>query len=218
MPEWKKKDLVDLLGGHDIPVIEDDVSSQLYFGDQRPLSLRAYDRKGLVLTCSSFSKTLSPGLRLGWIIPGKRYAEKIRRLKAGTTICTSTLDQFLVAAFLDGGAYDRHLRSLRQTLKKQIYRTAFAIHSHFPEQTRLAVPRGGSLLWVELPPAVDGLEVYQKAFERRIAIIPGAVCANSRQFRHFIQISCAAPFGRKIKGAIETLGQIVSDLARTAAK
>jgi DNA-binding transcriptional MocR family regulator len=216
MPAWKKKELVDMLSRHQIPVIEDDISIQLYFGDHRPVSLRGYDREGVVLTCSSFSKTLSPGLRLGWVIPGKRYSEKIRRLKAGTTICTSTLDQFLVASFLDGGAYERHLRLLRDVLKKQTFRTAFAIHSHFPAQTRLAVPQGGSLLWVELPETVDGLEVYQKAFERHIAIIPGVVCSNSKQFRNYIQVSCAAPFSRKIKAALETLGAIVSDLAQTS--
>jgi DNA-binding transcriptional MocR family regulator len=216
MPAWKKKELVGLLSRHEIPVIEDDISSQLYFGDQRPVSLRAYDREGVVLSCSSFSKTLSPGLRLGWVIPGKRYNEKIRRLKAGTTIGTSTLDQYLVASFLDGGAYERHLRVLRDVLKKQTLRTAFAIHSHFPEQTRLAVPQGGSLLWVELPETVDGLEVYQRAFERRIAIIPGVVCSNSKQFGNFIQVSCAAPFSRKIKAALETVGAIISELAQTS--
>ena len=123
-----------------------------------------------------------------------------------------------MASFLAGGAYERHLRVLRDVLKKQTFRTALAIHSHFPEQTRLAVPQGGSLLWVELPAAVDGLEVYQKAFERRIAIIPGVVCSNSKQFRNYIQISCAAPFSRKIEAALETVGAIVSDMARMAPK
>jgi DNA-binding transcriptional MocR family regulator len=218
MPAWKKKELVGLLNHHAIPVIEDDISSQLYFGDQRPVSLRAYDQEGVVLSCSSFSKTLSPGLRLGWVIPGRRCSEKIRRLKAGTTICTSTLDQYLVASFLAGGTYERHLRVLRDVLKKQTFRTAMAIHSHFPEQTRLAVPQGGSLLWVELPAGVDGLKVYQKAFERRIAIIPGVVCSNSKQFRNYIQVSCAAPFSHKIEVALETVGAIVSDMAQMTPK
>jgi DNA-binding transcriptional MocR family regulator len=218
MPDGKKQELVKLARRHEIPVIEDDISSQLYFGDQCPVPLRAFDRDGLVMTCSSFSKTLSPGLRLGWIIPGKRYLEKIKRLKAGTTICTSTLDQYLAASFLASGAYERHLRVLRDALKKQTFLTAFAIQSHFPQQTRLAVPRGGSLLWVELPAGVDGLEVYRRAFEQRIAIIPGGVCANSKQFRNFIQISCAMPFGPKVRAALGTLGAIVSELAYLSLK
>jgi DNA-binding transcriptional MocR family regulator len=218
MPDRKKKALVDLLSRYEIPVIEDDVSSQLYFGDQRPAPLKAYDRDGLVLTCSSFSKTLAPGLRLGWVIPGRRFSQKLQRLKAGITICTSTLDQYLVAQYLAGGAYERHLRVLRSVLKKQTFRTALEIQNHFPEQTRLAVPQGGSLLWVQLPPAVDGLDVYQKAFERDIAIIPGAVCSNSKQFGNYIQISCSVPFTKKIRAALAALGSIVAELTQQASK
>jgi DNA-binding transcriptional MocR family regulator len=218
MPDWKKKALVDLLSRHEIPVIEDDISSQLYFGDHRPVPLKAYDREGLVLTCSSFSKTLAPGLRLGYVIPGARFSQKIQRLKAGITICTSTLDQHLVSGFLAGGAYERHLRVLRGVLKKQTFRTALAIQNYFPDQTRLAVPQGGSLLWVQLPAAVDGLDVYQQAFDQNIAIIPGAVCSNSKHFSNYIQISCAVPFSKKIQAALKALGAIVSDLAQKTPK
>ena len=210
MPEGKKQALMDLLRQHGVPVIEDNISSPLYFGEQRPKPLKAYDRENLVLTCSSFSKTLAPGLRLGWIIPGSRFSPKIKRLKAGITISTSTLDQYLVSRFLESGAYERHLRVLRTALKKQLFRTALEIQKHFPAQTRLAVPQGGSLLWVQLPPAVDGLAVYQAAFDRNIAIIPGVVCSNSKLFTNYIQISCAAPFSHKIKEAVEILGSIVS--------
>jgi DNA-binding transcriptional MocR family regulator len=216
MPDAGKERLVELLSGRDIPVIEDDISSQLYFGERHPTPLKAYDRDGLVLTCSSFSKTLAPGLRLGWIIPGRRFNAKIRRLKAGITISTSTLDQCVVARFLSGGGYERHLRALRSALRKQIYRTAIEIQKHFPARTRLALPRGGSLLWIQLPPGVDGLDVYQAAFDRRIAIIPGAVCSNSKRFRNYIQISCAAPFGPRTRDAIETLGSIVSDCLKAS--
>jgi DNA-binding transcriptional MocR family regulator len=212
MPEANKQHLLELLGRRDIPVIEDDISSEIYYGDQRPRPLKAYDREGLVLTCSSFSKTLAPGLRLGWIIPGRRFDARVRRLKAGINISTSTLDQCVVSRFLSGGGYERHLRTLRSALKRQIYRTAAEIQKHFPARTRLAVPAGGSLLWIQLPPAVDGLDVYQKAFDGGIAIIPGTVSTNSKRFRNCIQISCAAPFSTKVKAAIEKLGAIVSGL------
>ena len=210
MPEDKKRALVKLVTSHGIPIIEDDISSQLYFGEQHPAPLKAYDREDLILTCSSFSKTLAPGLRLGWVIPGRRLSSRIQRLKAGITISTSTLGQYVVSRFLASGAYERHLRALRSALKKQLFRTAIEIQHHFPAQTRLAVPRGGSLLWVELPPGIDGLAVYQAAFERNIAIIPGTVCSNSKQFDNFIQVGCSAPFSRRIKEAIGVLGSIAA--------
>ncbi len=212
MPEPKKQALVALLRRYAIPVIEDDISSPLYFGEQRPQPLKAYDREGLVLTCASFSKTLAPGLRLGWVIPGPRFSDRIRRLKAGITISTSTLDQYVVSRFLESGAYERHLRMLRAAMKKQLFQTALAVQRHFPPETRLAVPEGGSLLWVELPAAVDGLEVAQAAFDRHIAIIPGAVCANTKQFANYIQIGCAAPFSHRIRQAVGALGEVVARL------
>lgn len=121
MPEAKKQALMDLLSAHGVPVIEDNISSPLYFGDQRPKPLKAYDRDNLVLTCSSFSKTLAPGLRVGWTIPGSRFSPKIRRLKAGITISTSTLDQYLVSRF----SRKRRLRTASANLENRLEETTF---------------------------------------------------------------------------------------------
>ncbi len=213
MPDDHKKRLVQLINEYQIPLVEDDISSELHFGRQRPLPLKAFDPHGLVVTCSSFSKTLAPGLRIGWTIPGERFKEKIQNLKAATTISTSTLDQYLVTQYLGGGAYEQHLRRLRSALKKQVVRTAVAIQKHFPPETRLAMPDGGTLLWVQLPPQADGLKVYQKALDHRIAIIPGVVCSNSGQFKNFIQISCGAPHTPKVEKGIAKLGRIISKLS-----
>jgi DNA-binding transcriptional MocR family regulator len=139
--------------------------------------------------------------------------EKVQNLKAATTVSTSTLDQYLISQYLAEGAFERHLRRLRNTLKKQIFRTALAIQKHFPSGTRLALPDGGTLLWVELPPQVAGFKVYRRALDHHIAIIPGEVCSNSRQFKNFIQISCGSPFTEDIERGIVRLGEIVSELS-----
>ncbi len=211
MPDEKKKNLVYLANSHDIPIIEDDISGELFFEGKRPLPLKAFDRKDLVLTCSSFSKTLAPGLRIGWIIPGKRLKEKLQSLKAGTTVSTSTLNQHLLARFLSGGAYERHLRSLRKSLKKQVIRTALALQKYLPPDIRIAVPRGGSLLWVQLDARADSETIYQEALERGVSIIPGVVCSNSGQYRNCIQVSCGSPFTREIEKGIEVLGAVIRE-------
>jgi DNA-binding transcriptional MocR family regulator len=209
MPDKKKQALVELLNRRGIPVIEDDISAELYFEGQRPRPLKAFDRRDLVLTCSSFSKTLAPGLRTGWVIPGGRFKEKIRRLKAWISIANSTIDQHIVATFLLSGAYDRHLRSLRASLKKQAIQTVLAVQKHFPPDTRMALPKGGSLLWVQLPRGIDGLTVYRRALGRNISIIPGLVCSNSTQFVNSIQISHGLPFTSDVERGIQVLGEIV---------
>jgi DNA-binding transcriptional MocR family regulator len=213
MPEDHKKRLVEMIREFEVPLIEDSISSELYFGNKRPVPLKAFDRQDLVITCSSFSKTLAPGLRIGWVLPGSRLKERIQNLKAAISVTTSTLDQFLISQFLASGGYERHLRRLRNSLKKQIIRTAFSIQQHFPPDTRLAIPTGGTLLWVQLTPKVDGLKVYQKALDENIAIIPGVVCSNHRQFKNFIQISCGAPFTSREEKGIKTLGKIVRNLS-----
>jgi DNA-binding transcriptional MocR family regulator len=212
MPDENKQRLVELLAEYEIPAIEDDISSELYFDRKQPLPLKAFDPKNLVITCSSFSKTLAPGLRIGWVIPGDRLTERISNLKAAISVTTSTLGQYLVSRYLTDGAYERHLRVLRNLVKKQIVRTAFTIQKYFPPETRLAVPRGGTLLWVQLPPKVDGLKVYRRALNQDIAIIPGVVCSNSRQFKNFIQISCGSPFTTHTERGIAYLGKIVFQL------
>ncbi len=213
MPDRNKRQLMRLLGSYEIPVIEDDISSEVFFGEQRPLPLKAFDKHHLVLTCSSYSKTLAPGLRIGWVIPGRRYREKIQSLKAGVSVTSSTLDQYLVARFLASGAYERHLRSLRSSLKKQMHRTVFAIQKYFPPLTRLAVPNGGSLLWVELPGNVNSQEVYREARNLHISIIPGIVCSNTRQFENYMSISYGMPFSQEVEQGIKTLGALIYKMA-----
>lgn len=212
MPDERKQSVIELLNRHEVPVIEDDISTDLYFEGPRPKPLRYFDRRELVLTCASFSKTLAPGLRTGWIVPGRRFRTRIQRLKAGTSIANSTLDQYLVSRFLADGAYERHLRSLRATLKKQAVQTALAVQKHFPADTRMALPKGGSLLWVQLSPQTDGVELYRRALDHHIAIIPGAVCSNTPQFGNYIQISFGLPFTAAVEAGIRTLGALSREM------
>lgn len=208
----RKKALVRLLNRLEIPLIEDDICGEMFYdGDQRPCLMKSFDRKELVMTCSSFSKTLAPGLRTGWVIPGKRFKDQIRRLKAGTTVCTSTLDQYVISTFLSESAFERHLRSLRGALKKQTVRTALAIQKYFPPDTRLVVPQGGSLLWVQLPPGADGLSLYRKALNHHISILPGIACSVAGQFGNYIRIGCGHPFSEATEKGIATLGRLVAE-------
>jgi DNA-binding transcriptional MocR family regulator len=193
-----------------IPIIEDNIHGELYFDRQRPSTLKSYDRKGLVLHCGSFSKTLSPGLRVGWTLPG-RYADRLRRLKMDGNISSPTLNQEVVARFLKDGSFDRHLRRLRTALKNQISNMALAIARYFPEDTRITAPAGGLTLWVELNRQVDGLKVFHAARERKISIFPGSICSTTDRYNNFIRISCGYPWSEKTEAGIRTLAEIIAD-------
>ena len=212
MPDERKKKLVNLLNRHEIPIIEDDVFSDLHNGKGRPNSLKVYDRKDLVLTCCSYSKILTPGLRIGWIIPGNRFKEKVWKLKTSVSISTSALDQYVLSRFMSSGMFDRYLRSLRASIRKQVRDTARAVEKHFPKGTRLVLPQGGMILWIELPHGVDSLKVYKRALEQAISIVPGIVCSASKDFAGFIRINCGYPVTELIQEGIATLGRIVDEL------
>lgn len=211
-PEDRKRDLVEMLAARDIPLIEDDVYRELYFGEQAPRPAKAFDRRGMVLHCSSFSKCLAPGYRIGWTCAG-RYAEQLDREKLMTTIATSIPTQAGIAQYLGRGGYDHHLRALRRTLAESQERMLAAIVREFPEGTRVSRPEGGYFLWVELPPRYSGVDIYRAALDRNITLLPGPVFSPQRKFGNFIRLNYGMKWTGALDAAMATLGKIVA--ART---
>ena len=158
-----------LLTKHDVPFIEDDIYGDITLNGPRPKPAKVYDTKGLVLLCSSFSKVLAPGLRVGWISAG-RFQDTVARLKFINTISTPSLPQLAIAEFIDSGGYDRHLRTLR-LLAAQVQTYSQAVVKYFPEGTKVSRPAGGYVLWVELPESIDGVKLYRQALAQNVAAI-----------------------------------------------
>ena len=146
MPDHAKEEFVNLMSNHHIPIIEDDIYGDLYFGNTRPKTLKSFDEKDMVLYCASASKTLSPDLRIGWTVPG-RFMDKVKRLKINSSMATSKFNQLVVVDFLKEGYYDRHLRQLCRAVKAQMVNTAQAVARHFPANTKITTPEGGLVLW-----------------------------------------------------------------------
>ncbi|MDP3479902.1 MAG: PLP-dependent aminotransferase family protein [Desulfoprunum sp.] len=211
MDNSSKRRLVELMGERQIPIIEDDIYGDLYFGETRPLPLKAFDREGLVLYCSSFTKSLAPDLRVGWTIPG-RFREKVERLRFNASIAGSQLGQLAIAGFLAGGGYERHLRRLRNSLKKQTSDYALAVARHFPSGTRISAPRGGLCLWIELDRSVDGLQLFDRALQEEIAILPGTLCSGTDRYRHCLRLNCGYPLDERSEKGVETLGRLIGEL------
>jgi DNA-binding transcriptional MocR family regulator len=216
MPEAKKRDLVDLLARHDVPLIEDDVCSELYEGLAAPLPAKAYDRRGLVLHCSSFSKCLAPGYRVGWAAPG-RLAREVERLKLMTSLSGSIPVQAALAEYLQEGGYDRHLRSLRESLQTQRDSLFDAVNRHFPDGTRVVRPAGGYFVWVELPAGVDAMALHRAALAQHISLAPGPMFSARAEFQHHIRLTCGQLWDDSLERAMRTLGRLVDDAPRAAA-
>ncbi|HEX8297457.1 MAG TPA: PLP-dependent aminotransferase family protein [Chthoniobacteraceae bacterium] len=212
MPDDRKRELVELLARREIPLIEDDVYGDTHFEGERPRTLKSFDAKGLVLLCGSFSKTLAPGYRVGWCVPG-RFFERVKVLKLTTTMATATLPQLAIAEFLQHGGYDHHLRAIRRTYAEQVQRVSHALAETFPANIKLTRPRGGMFLWIELPRKVDALELFEQALREDISIGPGPLFSAKQQFRNFVRVSCGHPWSAKLERGIGVLGSLVKRAA-----
>lgn len=215
MSDARKQALIELANRYQIMLLEDDIYGDLGFGPQRPATLKSWDSEGRVLYCSSFSKSLCPGLRVGWLIPGA-YQDKIEYLKYVTNLATPTLVQLTVAEVLEHGGYDRYLRQARQQYRQAVERMTAALGAYFPPGTRITQPEGGFLLWVELPGTVDAITLTQEALTLGISIAPGPIFSATQKYRNFIRLNCAVDWDERMNKALVTLGQRVHALNTNA--
>lgn len=206
-PEYRRE-LIDLLNDHNIPCIEDDNYGELPHCGERPKPLKAYDSECNVIYCASFSKTLSPGMRVGWIAAGK-YAERVRRLKYISTVTTPIVPQVALAEFLQSESYDRHLRKLRAHVCTQTAQFSEAVLEAFPAGTALSRPKGGCVLWIQLPESVNAMDLHALAVKDRISIAPGQLFCPYGRYKNSIRLATGFPFDDKMQQAIQTLGRHV---------
>ncbi|MFM2304756.1 MAG: hypothetical protein RLZZ135_2168 [Cyanobacteriota bacterium] len=207
MSDRKKQQLVELLDRYDVPLIEDDIYGDLSFSNIRPKAIKAFDTQQRVLYCASVSKTLSPGLRVGWCAPG-RYQIKYEQLKMAMNWTTAIVPQLTAAAFLSNGGYDRHLRQLRRSYQTQMSRITQAVCAEFPVETRVSQPSGGQVLWLELSPAFDAMKLYESALQHRISVAPGVMFSPTGAYRNCLRLNCGLPWSPEIAAAIQTLGRL----------
>jgi DNA-binding transcriptional MocR family regulator len=211
MSNDRKKELVELLAEKEVPLIEDDIYGEMYFGKTRPRTCKSYDRHGLVLLCSSVSKTLAPGYRVGWCVPGKFKAAVIN-LKLMQTLSSATPTQAAIGNFFETGRYDLHMRNLRKKLHSQCLRYTQAIAEYFPEDIKISRPQGGYVLWIELNKKLDAFELYERALDYQISISPGQIFSTDSRFTHFIRISFGLPYDAEIEKSLKTLGKLVEGI------
>jgi DNA-binding transcriptional MocR family regulator len=209
MPEQKRKRLVRLLAREGVALVEDDVYAELRAGD--PIApAKAFDEKGLVMHCGSFSKSLAPGYRVGWCLPGQ-FRRAVERAKLSTSIATSVPAQEGIAEYLRHGGYDRHLRQLRRAFAANGARFARAIEAAFPRGTRVSRPEGGYFLWVELPGSRDAMKLHAKAMREGISTAPGPMFSATAGFAHCMRLNFGHPWDASTAKAIARLGKLASD-------
>jgi len=210
LPDADKKRLVELLAEHRVPLIEDDIYGELYFGRQRPRTCKSFDQRGLVLLCSSVSKSLAPGYRVGWCLPGQ-YLAKVVQLKRMTTVSSTAPTQAAIGLFFENGRYDLHLRHLRKALHTQCLRYTQAIAEYFPPEIKVTQPQGGYALWVQMPPTINAYTLFRAALREKIGLAPGQIFSMDGRFKHHFRLCFGAPYTQSIDASLRTLGQLIRE-------
>ena len=209
IPDEHKRQIVQWASQYQIPIIEDDIYGELYFGESRPKTCKTFDQYGWVIYCSSLSKTLMPGYRIGWCMPGKFRAEFLRK-KSVTNIATSSIVQAIAAHYLEFGRYQYHLKKLRGALKIQHQQYNRAIFDHFPSKIPCSNPSGGFVLWLELKKSQDAVSLFRKGLESGIRIAPGQMFFAHPNYKNYFRISFGKPLTENVENAIKQLGQLAT--------
>ncbi len=209
MSDGRKRALVRLLAEHGIPLIEDDVYGDLGFDRVRPSVCKGLEPQADIFYCSSFSKTMAPGLRLGWVAPGRRYLERVEYLKYVTNLAAPGVLQLGVAELLESGRYERHLRRMRTDYSRAVTRMMDAVTRYFPPGTRVTRPQGGFVIWVELPGEVDTFELAARALQQGVSIAPGPVFSATQKYRNCMRLSCACHWDDRVERALLALSRML---------
>jgi len=204
MSDLDKQRLVAVCQRYEASIIEDDIYGDLGFDDARPSVAKAYDDSDAVLLCSSFSKTLSPGMRIGWVISGK-HRSAMMRAKYAMNISAASLPQMVIAEFLGNGGYDHYLRRARKSHEANVRHMSDAVCRYFPEETKLTRPLGGFVLWLELPTSINTLALYGKTVEKGVTFTPGMLFSAHDQYRNFLRVN-ASRWDPQVERALATIG------------
>ncbi|MGP9418511.1 PLP-dependent aminotransferase family protein [Pseudomonas reactans] len=211
MPDERKKALLRLAQCYDIAIIEDDVYGDLAYQYPRPATITSFDEDGRVLLCSSFSKTLAPGLRVGWLAPG-RYHNRALHMKFISTGATSTLPQIALTDFIKQGHYLQHLRRMRNQYQRNLCTMTCWVSKYFPCGVGVSRPQGGFMLWIELDERLDAQRLNRLLEAHKVQIAIGSIFSASGKYRNCLRINYAQPLTEAYEQAMQHIGQTIAEM------
>ncbi len=209
--EEKRKAVYDLCCRHGVMILEDDPYALLRYEGQPVRSVKSYDDQGIVCRLNSYSKTISPGLRVGYAIAHKDVIAKFNLLKQGQDVCTSVLNQSMVLAFLQSGQYMEHVQGLCVKYKEKRDRMMRAADKYFPAEVMRTHPQGGLFIWVTLPQGMDSRKLFEESVRQKVAFVPGSPFFADGGHENTLRLNFSMPAVADIETGIERLGRIIRE-------
>lgn len=200
-----KRQLIELLDGLDIPLIEDDAYSDLFFHEEDKEDLRtikSINPKGIdVCYTSSFSKIIGPGLRLGWMLVPEHIYSKCELIKQSVDACSPSFTQVIAEKFLSSGLVYSYLDRVRAEYKKRAEAMTEALKQYLPKEVTFTVPRGGFYIWLQLPEGIDSTQILKKAIEKGAVFVSGKTFDPEGKCNNNIRLSfCNTPVEKIYQG------------------
>lgn len=201
----QKQELLAIALQHHVALIENDIYGDLNFHGPRPSTIKGLDDSGMVLSYTSYAKTLAPGIRLGWLAAGKfmQRAEQVR-FALGSTV--APLYQETVNRLLTASSYERHVRAFRLQLARNAYLALNLLSEHFPEKTLALTPAGGYNIWVKMPAHTDMAHFYNHCEKVGVRFTPGYTFSFSSAFDLYFRLVFADKFSPKRIRALKAAG------------
>jgi 2-aminoadipate transaminase len=205
----RRAKLIELSHRFDVPILEDDPYGELRYRGDRPPALAAMDKHGLVIHISTFSKTLSPGMRVGWVVASPEIIQALVIAKQPADLHTSTVEQRAALRALASFDFDGHIAKLCQVYGARCDAMLNALERYFPDETRWTRPEGGLFLWVELPEAVRGEDVLEDALRERVAFVPGGPFFVAEGRSNFLRLNFSNRPPEIIEEGIKRIGAVL---------
>lgn len=205
----RRKLLVELAARHGIAILEDDPYGELRFRGERQPSLMALDDAGVVLQLGTFSKTLAPGMRIGWLTGPKALMRGATTAKQAADLHSATLAQRAAASLLAEFDYDAHLRKIRTVYGQRCVAMLDALEKHMPAGTRWTIPDGGLFIWVRLPTGMRSDELLVPAVEQKVAFVPGSPFFAKEPQHEYLRLNFSNRPSELIEVGMERLGRVV---------
>jgi len=207
----RRKHLLEIAETYNIPILEDEAYSELNYSRNNLLPIKSMDKNDIVIYTHTFSKVLSPGFRLGWVVGNEEIIRKIAIAKQGADLCTNMFVQFIAEEYVRSGLIDKQIPKIRKMYKKKRDIMLKALEKHFPKGSNWTKPNGGMFIWVELPEKIDTKEIFADAIKAKVAYVHGAAFCVDGSGKNCMRLNFSNTDDNKIEEGIKRLAKIIKE-------
>jgi 2-aminoadipate transaminase len=206
----RRKKIIELAKKYDFLIIEDNPYGYISFEGPMPPPIKSLDNENRVMYTSTFSKIVSPGMRIGWLCAQKDFIMKMTEAKSSTIISNALISQYAAAKLFERGVVDKQIEKMKNVYVKKRDVMLEAMDTYFPKEAKWNSPKGGLFLWVELPESINATELLMEAINRGVAYIPGSNFFTTPTHNH-IRLNYSHPSIDDIVEGIKILGELIKE-------